>query len=70
VECKTKVVPVIIGATGTISKIIQNVYVQHSGKARNQGNTENSHISHYTLTSACANVNYQTFRTEIALQVP
>ena len=32
---KAKVIPVIIGATGTISKITQTVPEQRTGKARN-----------------------------------
>jgi hypothetical protein len=32
---KEKVIPVIAGATGTISKSLQTVPEQHSGKARN-----------------------------------
>jgi len=39
---KTKVMPVIIGATG----IIQKIREQHTRKARSQGTTENRHIEH------------------------
>jgi cell division septal protein FtsQ len=33
---KTKVIPVITGASGTISQIIQKIPEQHAWKARNQ----------------------------------
>ena len=39
----TKVVPVIIGATGTISKSIHKIPQQHTVKARHRGTTDNSH---------------------------
>jgi hypothetical protein len=34
-KMKVKVMPVIIGATGSISKSLQTVPEQHNGKARN-----------------------------------
>jgi hypothetical protein len=40
---KTNVIPVITSATGIISKFIQKILEQRTGKARNQGTTENSH---------------------------
>jgi len=43
---KAKVIPVIIGATGTISKSIPE---EHTGKVRNKGTAKNSHIVHRTL---------------------
>ena len=70
---KTEVMPVVVGATGTISKchtsnnrgnwnhfqIIQKIPEQNTGKARNQGTTENSHIGHCTHTSESTNVKVQ-----------
>ena len=55
---KTKVIPVIIGATGTIS-VIQKIREQHTGKPCSQGTTENSHIGHCTHTSESTNVKVQ-----------
>ena len=43
-----KVIPVIIGATGTISKSVQTVPEQRTGKGRNEGTADNSHIVHCT----------------------
>ena len=44
IQCKwnvtAKVIPVIIGATGTISKISQTIPERHTRKARNEGNTK------------------------------
>ena len=40
----TKVVPVITGATGTVSKSIQTIPEPHTVKARHRGTTDNSHI--------------------------
>jgi hypothetical protein len=63
VECKnkwnikTKVILVTIGATGTISKLIQQIPEQHTKNAQNQGTTENSHIGHCTHTAESTNVN-------------
>jgi hypothetical protein len=53
---KARVIPVIIGATGTSLKIIQKIREQHSRKPRSQRTTENSHIGHCTHTSESANV--------------
>jgi hypothetical protein len=53
---KTRVIPVIIGATGTISKSFIEIREQHSRKPRSQRTTENSHIGHYTHTSESANM--------------
>jgi hypothetical protein len=53
---KTNVIPVIIGATGTISRVIQKIPEQRTGKPRNQGATENSRIGHCTHTADSANV--------------
>jgi hypothetical protein len=54
----TKVIPVIIGATGTIS-VIQKIREQDTGKTWSQGTTENSHIRHCTHTSESTNVKVQ-----------
>jgi len=59
VECKTKEIPVIIIATGTISKSFRILSEQHKGTARNQGTTENSLIGHCTRIWECANVSVQ-----------
>ena len=40
-------------------KIIQKIPEQRTGKARNQGSTENSHIVHSTHTSENTNVKVQ-----------
>ena len=58
---KTKVIPVIIGATGTISKSIHKIPQQHTVKARRQGTTDNSDIGHCTLTAGSTDVKYRTF---------
>jgi RNase P/RNase MRP subunit POP5 len=47
VKCKKKVIPVILGAAGTI-KIIQKIPEQDTEKSRNAGNTEYSHGGHCT----------------------
>jgi len=43
---KTKVIPVIIGATGTISYSIRKYLSNIPGKHENKGATENSHTRH------------------------
>jgi len=43
-----KVIPVIIGATGTISKTFRKRPEQRSGKERSRGTTKNSHGWLYT----------------------
>jgi len=40
-------------------KITQTIPEQHSGKARNQGTTENRHTGHCTHTAVSANVEVQ-----------
>jgi hypothetical protein len=40
-------------------KIIKKIPEQHTGKARNQGTTENSHIGHCTHTSGSTNAKVQ-----------
>jgi effector-binding domain-containing protein len=42
---KTKVIPVIIEANGTISKSFRKYPSKHTVKARHQGSTKNSHLS-------------------------
>jgi hypothetical protein len=69
---KTNVIPVIIGATGTISKsfrkYLSNVPGIHEIK---EGATENSHIGHCTYTPEGTNVKVQRILTlEIALYAP
>jgi hypothetical protein len=53
------VIPVIIGATGTISKSFRKIHKQHTRKPWSEGTTENSHIGHCTHTSESANVKVQ-----------
>ena len=55
---KTKVIPVIIGTTGTISKSLKK-YLTNIPRAQNQGTTENSHMGHCTLTSESTDVKVQ-----------
>jgi hypothetical protein len=59
---KTKVTPVIIGATGTISKSFRKYLSQRTGKARYQGTTENSCTGHSTHTAGSANVEAQNIQ--------
>jgi len=54
---KTKVIPVITGATGTFSKSFRK-YVSNIPE-NHEGTTENSHIGHCTHTSESANVDIQ-----------
>jgi hypothetical protein len=49
-------IPLITGAAGTISKIIQKIPDQHTGKAQKQGTTHNSHIRHCTHTASSTDV--------------
>ena len=56
---KTNAIPVIIGATGTISRVIQKIPEQGTGKPRSQGATENSRIGHCTHTRESTNVKVQ-----------
>jgi hypothetical protein len=56
---KTNVIPVIIGATGTISKIIEKIPEQHAGKARDEGTTENGHVGHCARSVGSTNVKVQ-----------
>ena len=45
----TKAIPVITGATGTVSKSLSRYPSNISGKRENYGAAENSHIGHHTL---------------------
>jgi hypothetical protein len=47
---KTKVIPVIIGATGTISESFRKYVSNITGKRGSQETPENSHIEHCTHT--------------------
>jgi hypothetical protein len=59
-DVKTRVIPVIIGATGTISKSFRKyVSNKQTRKPWSKGTTENSHIGHCTQTSESANVKAQ-----------
>ena len=53
---KAEVIPVIIGANVKHLKITQTVPQQHTGKARNKGTKENSHIGHCLRTLGSTNV--------------
>jgi hypothetical protein len=53
---KTKVIPVITGAIGTISKSFRKYVSNIPGS---QGTTENSHIGHCTHTSESTDVKIQ-----------
>jgi hypothetical protein len=48
---KTRVIPVIIGATGTISKSFRKYVSTIPGNHEVKGNTENCHIGHCTHSS-------------------
>jgi len=56
---KTKVIPVIIGATGTISKSFRKYLSNILGEHEVKGTTENSHIGHCTHTSESTDVKVQ-----------
>jgi hypothetical protein len=56
---KTNVISVIIGANRNDIKIIQKIPEPLTGKARNQGAAENSHIGHCTNTSESTDVRVQ-----------
>ena len=61
---ETKVMPVIIGATETISKSFRKISEQHTGKARNQGSTANRHTGYRTRTSHSINVKVRNTQHE------
>jgi hypothetical protein len=52
---KTRVIPVIIGVTGTISKSFRKCQ-HHTRKPQSYGTTENCHIWHCAHTSESADV--------------
>jgi hypothetical protein len=56
---KTKVIPVIIGATGTISKSFRKYVRNIPGNHEVKELQKNSHIRHCTHTSKSANVEIQ-----------
>ena len=56
---KTKAIPVIIGATGTISKSFRKYVSNIPGNHKVKELRENSHIGHCTHTSESANVEIQ-----------
>jgi hypothetical protein len=56
---KTRVIPVVIGATGTISKSFSKYVSNIPGNHDVGGTTENSHIGHCTHTAGSANVKEQ-----------
>jgi hypothetical protein len=56
---KTKVKPVTIGATGTISKSFRKYLSRVPGKTRYQGTAENSRTGHSTHTAGSVNVEAQ-----------
>jgi Sec-independent protein translocase protein TatA len=56
VELKTKVIPVIIGATGTILKSFRKYVSNVTGNHEFKKIQKNSHIGHCTHTSESANV--------------
>ena len=56
---KTKVIPVIIGATGTISKSFRKYMSNIPGNHEVKGTTENSHIGLCTHTAESDNVEIQ-----------
>jgi hypothetical protein len=64
VQCKNKSDIANIIATGTNSKSFTKITPQHTGKARNKGNAESSHIGYGTHTSVNSNVKYTTFNME------
>jgi len=57
---KTKVIPVIIGATGTISKLFRKYVSNIPGKYEVEELTENSHIGHCTYNAESTNVKVQS----------
>ena len=56
---KTKVIPVMIGATGTISKSFRKYVNNIPGKHEVKKLQKNSHIGHCTHTSESTNVKVQ-----------
>jgi hypothetical protein len=58
---KTNMIPVIIGATGTISKSFRKHLNNRNGKARRTVTTQNSHIWHCTRTYESTDAKYRRF---------
>ena len=58
-KVKTKVIPVIIGATGTFSELFRNYVSNIPGKHEDKELTENSHIGHCTHTAESTDVKVQ-----------
>jgi hypothetical protein len=56
---KTRVIPVIIGATGTISQSFRKYVSNIPGNHEDRKLQRNSHIGHCTHTSESANVKVQ-----------
>ena len=56
---KRKVIPVIMGATGTVSKSFRKYVSNIPGKHEVKELQTNSHIGHCTRTSESTNVNVQ-----------
>ena len=56
---KTKVIAVIIGATGTVSKLFRKYVSNIPGKHEVKELTENSHIGHCTHTAESTDVKVQ-----------
>jgi len=56
---KEKVIPVIIGVTGTISKSLRQYLNNIAGKHKIKETAKNSHIGHCTHTMESANVKIQ-----------
>jgi hypothetical protein len=59
---KATVIPVIIGATGTVSKSFRKYVSDIPGNLEGKGTTENSHIGHCTHTAESANIKTQKSR--------
>ena len=67
---KAKVIPEIIGATGTISKSLRRYLSNIAGKHEIKELQKNSHIERCTQTAASDDVKYKTYFTgEITLHV-
>jgi len=56
---KTKVIPVIIGATGAISKSLSQYLSNITGEHEIKELQKNSHVGHYTRTAVSADVKLQ-----------
>jgi hypothetical protein len=56
---KTKLIPVITGATGTISKSLRHYLSNIPGKHETKGTTKTSHTGHCTQTAGSADSKVQ-----------